>query len=68
MLLTMKKHGIDIPEMYQGRYEFEFGIRFFLGGFVDVYTQWLKGEMDCTMEDIIQSISRMVVKVYREVK
>ena len=55
---------IDIPEIYQGRYELEFGVRFFLGGFVDVYTQWVNGELDCTMEDIVQSISRMIIQVY----
>lgn len=59
---------LELPEQYRNSFEFEFAVRFFIGGFIDVYTQWLKGEMDCTMEDIIQSVSRLLVQVYGEVK
>ena len=57
----------QIPEQYRNSFEFEFAVRFFLGGFIDVYTQWLKGEVDCTMEDIILSVSRLITQVYGEV-
>ena len=57
---------IEIPEEYQNSFEFEFAVRFFLGGFLDVYTQWLKGEIDCTKEEIIQEVSNMIIMVYRQ--
>lgn len=68
MLVERILTTMDIPDNFRGRYEFEFGVRFFLGGFIDVYTQWLKGELDCSMEDIIQQISNMVVLAYGNMK
>lgn len=59
---------MDIPEMYKGSFEFEFGVRFFLGGYMDVYTEWLKGEIDCTVDDMIECVADMVTRVYREIK
>ena len=59
---------IDIPERYLNSFEFEFAVRFFLGGFIDVYTQRIKGEIECTMEDIIQGVSNMIVMVYKQEK
>ncbi len=68
MLVERIMSTIEIPERYIDSFEFEFAVRFFLGGFIDVYTQWLKGEIDCTIEDIIQGVSNMIVLVYQEDK
>lgn len=68
MLAERIMSTIEVPERYLNSFEFEFAVRFFLGGFVDVYTQWLKGEINCTVEDIIQGVSNMVTMVYHEEK
>ena len=54
----------QIPEKYKNTFEYEFSVRFFLGGFIDVYTQWLKGEVNGTLEDIIFSVSDLIKQVY----
>lgn len=64
MLAERIMSTIEIPERYLNSFEFEFAVRFFIGGFIDVYTQWLKDEIDCTMEDIIQGVSNIIVMVY----
>ena len=65
MLVERIMSTIEIPERYLNSFEFEFAVRFFLGGFIDIYTQWLRGEIDCTIEDIIQGVSNMIVMVYQ---
>ncbi len=59
---------MELPEEYRDSFEFEFAVRFFLSGFIDVYTQWIKGEINCTTDDIIQSVSKMIVQVYGTIK
>ena len=68
MLIERILTTMDVPEIHRGRYEFEFGVRFFLGGFVEVYSQWLKGELNCSMEDIIHQVSNMVVLAYGDME
>lgn len=55
---------LEVPEQYQNSFEFEFAVRFFLGGFIDVYTQWLRGELNYSMDDIIQAVSQLIIQVY----
>ncbi len=57
---------VEVPEHYKNSFEFEFAVRFFLGGFIDIYTQWLNGEVNCTMDDIIRSVSGLIVQTYRK--
>lgn len=68
MLVERIVATMDLPEEYRDSFQFEFAVRFFLGGFIDVYTQWIKGEINCTTDDIIQSVSRMIVQVYGSIK
>ena len=68
MLVDRIISTIELPERYIDSFEFEFAVRFFLGGFIDVYIQWLKGEIDCTTEDIVQGVANMIVMVYKEEK
>ena len=68
MLVERIVATMDLPEEYRDSFQFEFAVRFFLGGFIDVYTQWIKGEINCTTDDIIQSVSKMIVQVYGSIK
>lgn len=56
---------IEIPGYDKDSFHFEFIIRFFLGGFIDMYKQWLKGELDCSIDDIIKEVSELIVQVYK---
>ena len=56
---------VELPKRYKDSFEFEFAVRFYLGGFIDIYTQWLKGDLNCTIEDVIQGVSNMIVMLYQ---
>ena len=53
---------LDAPEMFRNSFEMEFAIRFFMGGIVDVYTQWLSGVIDCSLEELTDELSKMVLR------
>ena len=46
---------------FESRFELEFATRFFMGGVVDVYTQWLNGVIDCSIEDLTDQLANIVL-------
>ncbi|MBP3677897.1 MAG: TetR/AcrR family transcriptional regulator C-terminal domain-containing protein [Agathobacter sp.] len=52
---------LDAPGMFRSPFEMEFAIRFFMGGIVDVYTQWLNGVIDCSLDELTDELSNMVI-------
>ena len=52
---------LDASDMFRSPFEMEFAIRFFMGGIVDVYTQWLSGVIDCSLEELTEELSNMVI-------
>lgn len=46
---------------FESRFELEFATRFFMGGVVDVYTQWLNGVIDCSLEDLTDQLANMLL-------
>lgn len=48
---------------FESRFELEFATRFFMGGVVDVYTQWLNGVIDCSLEDLTDQLANMLLYV-----
>lgn len=59
---------IDFPEGFNDQLELEFSIRFFMGGVVDVYTQWLYGVIDCSLEDLTDQLSLMILRSVKAIK
>lgn len=59
---------VHAPEGYKDSFEFEFSVRFFMGGIVDVYTQWLLGKIDCSLEEMTEQLARMIVRASEEFK
>ena len=46
---------------FEDDFELEFSVRFFMGGITEVYTQWLYGEIDCSIEDITDELAKMIL-------
>lgn len=53
---------LNPPDMFHSAFEREFAVRFFMGGIVDVYTQWLNGVIDCTLDELTDELSKMVLR------
>lgn len=52
----------EIPEQVRTSVIFSIRIRFFIGGIFDVYTQWLYGDLACSLEEITNDFADMIVK------
>lgn len=57
---------VEVSIHYKDSFPFEFAVRFFLGGFIDIYMQWLKGELDCSIDDIVYEVSNLIVLTYQK--
>ena len=62
ILIERTLETLEVPEMFKDKFEFEFSVRFFMGGVVDVYTQWLYGVIDCSLEELTDQLANMIQK------
>ena len=68
ILIDRTIETLKMPEEQIPQKELEFSIRFFMGGIMDVYTQWLNGEIDCTLEELNDQLASLIqrsVKMYQ---
>lgn len=56
--------GVELPKLPKDSFEFEFSVRFFMGGFVDLYTQWLNGDVKCSLDEMTDELSKLILRVY----
>ena len=50
----------DIPDDLKNTKTVKLRISYFAGGIVNVYKQWFKGELDCSINDIALEISKLL--------
>ena len=48
------------PEAIRSSPSFRIHISFFVGGTLSLYTMWLQGELDCSVEDITNQLSQLI--------
>ena len=48
------------PDHLRNSPEFRIHIGFFVGGVLSLYTMWLQGELDCSLDDITAQLSRVI--------
>ncbi len=56
---------LDVENGFKDRFELEFATRFFMGGIVEVYTQWMNGVIDCSLDDLTDQLANMVLRSTR---
>lgn len=66
LLIERTIKTIEVPPGYAEPFEFEFMVRFFMGGVVDVYTQWLNGEMDTSLEELTNQLANMILRTMKD--
>ena len=54
---------LEIPGVEDNSFEKEFRVRFFIDGVVDVYLEWINGEIDCSLDDITDEIAKLIMRV-----
>lgn len=65
ILIDRTIETLDGKGRFRDRFELEFSTRFFMGGVVDVYTQWLNGVIDCSLEELTDQLSNMILRTTR---
>lgn len=53
---------LDEQKGFHNRFELEFATRFFMGGIVDVYTQWMNGVIDCSLDELTDQLANMILR------
>ena len=48
------------PDQLRNSPEFRIHIGFFVGGTLSLYTMWLQGELDCSVDDITHHLSQLI--------
>lgn len=61
ILIDKTKSTIAMNEQYKQDQRIDFYIRFFMGGMVDVYSQWLNREIDRPLKDITENLAELIV-------
>lgn len=51
---------VDIPEEIRKSNAFRIHIHFFVGGILNTYQQWLQGKLDCSTDEIVEQIARLI--------
>jgi len=59
---------VKAPELFKDKFELEFSVRFFMGGVVEVYTQWLYGVIDCSLEELTDQLAEIILKMTEALK
>lgn len=54
---------IEIPGIADDSFEKEFIVRFFINGVVDLYLEWINGDVNCTLEEITEELAKMILRI-----
>lgn len=57
----------DIPEELRTTLSFRIRIDFFIGGIINVYQQWIQGDLNCSIDDISIEIAKVIKKSAQDV-
>ncbi len=60
VLLEKAVSTVDIPESIRKSPVFHIHINFFIGGILNTYQQWLQGNLDCSVEEIVEQIANLI--------
>lgn len=53
-------HDSDIPDDMRHSKMVSLRICYFAGGIVNLYRQWFRGDLDCTLDDIAMEVSKLL--------
>lgn len=66
VLIERTINSVEIPDEYKNSFEFEFKVRFFMGGAIDVCTQWLNGDIECSLNELTEELAKLIVRVNKD--
>lgn len=62
ILIDRMIETLVVQEKDMNKFELEFSIRFYMGGILDVYTQWLNGVIDCSLDELTEQLANIILR------
>ena len=62
ILMDRTIETLDVQKGFKDKFELEFSTRFFMGGIVDVYTQWMNGVIDCSLDELTDQLANIILR------
>jgi len=66
ILIERMVKTIEIPGIASDSFEKEFTVRFFMGGVVDIYLQWLNGDLNGSIEELTDELAKMIIRMSKD--
>ena len=60
LLVERTMTTVEIPEAIRNSSGFRIHIHFFIGGLLNIYQQWLQGNLDCSMDEISRQLAVLI--------
>lgn len=61
VLLESAVNSVDIPVSIRTSTSFRIQVSFFIGGILNVYQQWIQGDLDCSVDEIVEQIATQIL-------
>lgn len=55
--------NLQVPEDIRSSYVFRIRVSYFSGGFISLYRQWFRGQLDCSLDDIAREVGRLAASM-----
>ncbi|MBQ2887102.1 MAG: TetR/AcrR family transcriptional regulator C-terminal domain-containing protein [Alphaproteobacteria bacterium] len=57
---------MEIPGLASNSLEKEFAVRFFMGGVVDIYLQWLNGKLNGSIDELTDELAKLLIRMSKD--
>lgn len=67
ILIDRTLETLEVQKGSVNKLEREFSIRFYMGGIIEVYTQWMNGVIDCSLDDLTDQLANIIYQSTRNI-
>lgn len=67
ILIDRTLETLEVQKGSVNKFEREFSIRFYMGGIIEVYTQWMNGVIDCSLDDLTDQLANIIYQSTRNI-
>lgn len=60
VFLEKAVEAVEIPEQIRSSNSYRIHINFFIGGILNTFQQWMKGNLDCSVEEIMEQLAQLI--------
>lgn len=61
-LVNHSLEKLELPQSAKDNRSLQLRVTFFVGGIVDMYLNWIQGQLDCTLEDVTDEVAQLIAE------